>query len=180
MEYFIGIAPPTEYGQRIAAFQRRWRANGLPSVVEPHITIKAQGDLDADLVWVDKVRALCSVFPDFPLSIVEARLFGDSVAYLGIESERIFELHRRLVQDIGPSTEFIQRYFEGDLYTPHLTLGQIMWGMTASALENMHHEADNILHLFPVFYVTYVTIYQSVHPDRYEPFQDIPLMSSSK
>ncbi len=43
MEYAIGIVPPTTYKQRIAEFQRRWSSNQTPWVVEPHITVKAQG-----------------------------------------------------------------------------------------------------------------------------------------
>ncbi|MHC8521039.1 hypothetical protein ACPJHQ_06580 [Rossellomorea sp. H39__3] len=40
-EYFIGIVPPEEYLERVQQFQNRWMGN---VGVEPHITLKAQGD----------------------------------------------------------------------------------------------------------------------------------------
>ena len=40
--YFIGIAPPAEYLERVEHFQRKWM-NFL--FVEPHVTLKAQGGL---------------------------------------------------------------------------------------------------------------------------------------
>jgi 2'-5' RNA ligase len=62
MQYFIGIIPPIEYQQQIIEFQKRWTNNHLPGVVEPHVTLKAQGGLTADLAWVDSVKDICSNF----------------------------------------------------------------------------------------------------------------------
>ena len=36
-----------------------------PWVVEPYITVKAQGGLTPDLAWTDPVTAVCAAFPGF-------------------------------------------------------------------------------------------------------------------
>lgn len=53
MQYFIGIVPPDEYLERIVSFQKRWSSNGLPDVVEPHVTVKAQSGLTLDMAWLE-------------------------------------------------------------------------------------------------------------------------------
>ncbi|MBN8191814.1 hypothetical protein JI667_06580 [Bacillus sp. NTK074B] len=45
MNYFIGINPPEEYKSRISAFRNKWKNNFIDDIVEPHITLKAQGGL---------------------------------------------------------------------------------------------------------------------------------------
>lgn len=175
MQYFIGIIPPVEYQQQIIEFQKCWPNNRLPDVVEPHVTLKAQGGLTADLAWVDRVKDICSKFPSFDLSIVEPRFFDNSILYLGVESKQIVELHKRLVDTVSPAREVIQRYFELDLFTPHLTLGKTYWGLTESELQEMQFKAGGVLCPFPTFNVKYIRIYREFEKDKYEPFRDIPL-----
>ncbi|MEN2766282.1 hypothetical protein [Ornithinibacillus xuwenensis] len=45
MQYFIGIVPSEEYSMKIIAFRNKWTNNSIHDVVEPHITLKAQGGL---------------------------------------------------------------------------------------------------------------------------------------
>jgi len=175
MQYFIGIVPPEDYQQKIVAFQRRCTNNRLYEVVEPHITVKAQGGLTADMRWLNKIREVCSEFPRFPVSLTEPASFGRDVVYLGVTSNRIFELHRQMVSAVSPSSELIQRYFELDMYTPHLTLGQAYWGMNKSELEDMKAEARTDLRPFPTFTVEYVRIYEEAEPNTYQQFEDIQL-----
>ncbi len=174
MHYVIGIVPPSPYRQRISEFQRRWPNNQTPGIVEPHITVKAQGGLTPDLSWIHPVIAACSTFPRFTAAITVPKFFGDAVVYLGIASTSIHALHRRLVNAISPTPEMIARYFELDHYVPHVTLGQTMRGMTALELRDMGYAADEILRPFPTFDVTGVRIYQEID-GRYEPFRDVPL-----
>lgn len=119
MKYFIGITPPDDYKEKIVAFRNRWSSNRLNDVVEPHITVKAQGGLTADLHWLESVRETCSLMPSFQLSLSEPESFGNAVTFLSVETSKVIELHRKLVKVIYPSQELIDRYFEMDKYHPH-------------------------------------------------------------
>lgn len=174
MEYALGIIPPTPYRQRIAAFQRRWPGNPTPEVVEPHITVKAPGGLTPDLAWMDPVTAVCRAFPPFTMAVTGPAFFGADVVYLGIAAPSVHGLHRRLLEVIAPGRAGIERYFEGDDYVPHITLGQTGTGMTAAELQDMGYAADEVLQPFPTFDVTGVRIYQGMD-GRYTPFRDVPL-----
>lgn len=142
MQYVIAIVPPTTYGTRIAEFQRRWPNNQTPLVVEPHVTVKAQGGLTPDLAWMDPVAAVCAAVPRFTVSFTGPEFFGDAVLYLGVASESLRVLHERLVDATSPEPALVERYFELDRYVPHLTLGQTVLGMMPSELKDMHYEAD--------------------------------------
>ena len=175
MQYFIAIVPPDDYKARVERFRNQWASNRIGDVVEPHITVKAQGGLTGDLAWLDRVREVCSSFRRFQLSLAEPETFGDAVAYLGVRSDEIHELHRRLLDAVSPSPELIKRYFEGEYYHPHLTLGQTHWGMSGPEIMEMKREARTALSPWPVFSVAFVRVYQEIEPDRYVPFEDIPL-----
>lgn len=176
MQYAVGIVPPYEYQQKLITFQRSWSNNRIYTVVEPHITVKAQGGLTANMSWLHTIKGVCASFPRFQVSLTEPLSFGSTVIYLGVESKEIRELHELLVHAVSPSPELIQRYFELDLYTPHLTLGQTYWGMTESELREMKTLAMSVLHPFPSFKVEHIRVYREVERDKYEPFEDIKLV----
>jgi hypothetical protein len=56
-----------------------------------------------------------------------------------------------------------------------LTLGQTLFGMQTSEIEKMKEKAKNALVPFPTFNVTNVRVYQEIQPNKYVPFEDIPL-----
>ncbi|MDQ0888218.1 2'-5' RNA ligase [Paenibacillus sp. V4I9] len=175
MQYFIGIVPPDEYLERVVAFQKRWLSNGLPNVVEPHVTVKAQSGLTLDMAWLEKVKVVCSSFSKFHLSLSEPALFGNQVIFLSVQSNELLELHKKLVNVVAPSNELMQHYAELDLYTPHLTLGQTYWGMKESEILEMKSEAGYVLAPFPTFTVSYVRVYKEVQPNKYHLYEDIKL-----
>lgn len=135
MQYFIGIIPPDEYKAQIVSFCNRWGSNRLQEIVEPHITVKAQGGLTEDMVWLERIGNACLSVPGFQLSLTEPAMFGTSVVFLGVRSKEIYELHKLLVDTASPSPELIKRYFELDHFHPHLTMGQTCWGMKESEIE---------------------------------------------
>ena len=98
VEYFIAIAPPKKYGEIITQFQKRWLNNTLPGLVDPHITVKSQAGLKEDEYWIDSIKTICSNFPMFKLSLKGVKSFGKSVVYLGVESNMINALHRKIVE----------------------------------------------------------------------------------
>jgi 2'-5' RNA ligase len=175
LQYFIGIVPPDDYKEQISSFRNQWASNRLRYVVEPHITVKAQSGLTEDMRWLENVRRTCSLFQSFQLTLSEPAKFGTAVTFLSVESNEIYDLHRRLMDTVSPSPELIKRYLEMDRYHPHLTLGQTYWGMVETEIEEMKIAARNALAPFPTFDVLYVRVYKEVEPNRYEPFEDIQL-----
>ncbi|WP_442599798.1 2'-5' RNA ligase family protein [Neobacillus sp. D3-1R] len=175
MQYFIGIVPPNEYKEQISSFRNRWDNNRLKEVVEPHITVKAQGGLTEDMTWLKRVREVCSSVQSFQLSLTEPATFGTAVIFLGVQSKEIYELHKLLVDTVSPLPELVERYFELDNFHPHLTLGQTYWGMKESEIEEMKLTSKNALAPFPTFNVTYIRVYKEIEPNKYVKFEDIQL-----
>ena len=137
VEYFIAIEPPKKYAEIITQFQRKWLNNALPGLVDPHITVKSQAGLKEDEYWIDSIKTICSNFSMFNLLLKGVKSFGKSVVYLGVESDRINILHRKIVEAISPNPENSRRYYELDLYEPHLTLGSKEFGMSEIELSEM-------------------------------------------
>ncbi len=174
MEYFVAITPPKKYGDIITQFQRRWPNNTLPDFVEPHITVKSQAGLNEDEQWIDSIKTICSNFTMFNLSLKGVKSFGKSVVYLGVESNRIRVLHRKIVEVISPNPENSRRYYELDLYDPHLTLGSKEFGMSEVELSEMKKLANDRLHDFHSFIVNSLKIYK-LSETKYQKIQEIDL-----
>lgn len=179
MQYFIGIVTPDEYIKRTIEFQRQWGNNALTNVVEPHITIKAQGGLTSDKDWLDQVMKVCEDFPPFKVSLNKPKFFGESVLFLNVESTEIHNLHNKLVQAISPSEDLIKKYLELENYVPHLTLGQSKYGLSVEELDDMAKKAENVLIPYPTFKVNFLRVYQEIEPNKYIRYMDIPLKKQS-
>lgn len=179
VEYFIGIVPPEEYLKRIEQFQSRW-INKLS--VEPHITLKAQGGLTPDKKWIDKVQRVCEDFKPFKVSIDKPKYFGDNILYLSINSNNLYDLHQKILQEISPSEDLIKQYFELDAFVPHLTLGKeqccenISIGLSKKEVKDMEQLANIELTPYPDFEVNFIRVYELNNEEqRYERYLDIPL-----
>ena len=174
VEYFVAITPPKKYGEIITQFQKKWPNNTLPDFVEPHITIKSQAGLNEDEYWIDSIKTICSNFPIFNLSLKGVKSFGKSLVYLGVESNMINALHRKIVEAISPTPEDSRRYYELDLYEPHLTLGSEEFGMSEIELSEMINLAINRLYDFQPFIVNSLRIYK-LFENRYQKIHEIGL-----
>nr|WP_174612755.1 2'-5' RNA ligase family protein [Virgibacillus ihumii] len=177
MQYFIGVVPPDEYLSRIKQFRQRWRNNSIDEVVEPHITLKAQGGLTEDTRWFEPVKLVCKNFRPFQLSLNEPRFFAEGILYLSAKSEALYKLHRQLVEEISPPGDDIKKYFELDDFVPHLTLGKTNYGLTRQDLQVMAASAIEELNPFPTFDVNFVRVYQEVD-NQYRKLEDIRLGES--
>lgn len=174
MPYFIGVVPPVEDQRRIQHFRERWRA-ARHGTTEPHVTVKAQGGLTEDLRWLVAVREVCSTTDPIPVETQGPAVFGASVVYLRVSSVGLRNFHHRLVEAVSPSFETLQQYFEGDLYVPHLTLGQSAWGLTDTELREMYENALSERLMVGPFLCSQVRIFRGQQPGGYEPYVDIPL-----
>lgn len=177
--YFIGIVPPTTYLKKIEDFQRRWM-NKIR--VEPHITLKAQGGLTPDKAWITKIQKVCANFSPFQVSIGQPKYFGDSILYLSVNSAKLYDLHRKIVQAIAPAEDVIKQYFELDAYVPHLTLGKEQYGGNISTelskikVMEMEQLASVELTPFPTFEVNFIRVYVlNSDKQQYKKVVDIPL-----
>ncbi|WP_198162634.1 2'-5' RNA ligase family protein [Halobacillus mangrovi] len=175
MQYFIGIVPSKEYIRKVREFRQQWSRHSINEVVEPHITLKAQGGLTEDRRWLKKVREICDDFEPFHLSLDQPRFFGDDILYLSVKSQPLYLLHERMVREISPTDEIIKSYFELDDFVPHLTLGKTTYGLTKLELQDMAKLAENELTPFPTFEVRFVRVYQEVEENQYRKYMDITL-----
>ncbi|WP_419887542.1 2'-5' RNA ligase family protein [Neobacillus niacini] len=175
MQYFIGIVPSDDYKSKVLKFQKHWTNNSLPDVVEPHITIKAQGGLTPEKDWLKKVENVCKTTLPFKVKINKPAFFGVSVLFLSVESNEIFELHRKIVNEVSPEKYLIKKYMELDDYVPHLTLGQTHWGLSSEELKEMAQFSDEQLSPYPSFEVDFLRVYQEIQPNKYRKYIDIPL-----
>ncbi|WP_369793253.1 2'-5' RNA ligase family protein [Halobacillus sp. BBL2006] len=140
MKYFIGIVPAEDYKIKVIEFQKKWKNHWITDVVEPHITLKAQGGLTADKEWLNKVEEVCHDFKPFQIQLDKPMFFGEEVLYLSANSEELYKLHRDMVREISPSKELVQSYFELDDFVPHMTLGKTSYGLTKQELRDKHRK----------------------------------------
>ncbi|MBT2641930.1 2'-5' RNA ligase family protein [Bacillus sp. ISL-41] len=178
-EYFIGIVPPEEYLTRVVQLQSKWISQ---LGVEPHITLKAQGGLTPDKKWINKVKRVCENFKPFQVSLGKPSYFGDNILYLSVNSNKLHQLHQKIVQEISPSGELIKQYFELDAFVPHLTLGKEQYGgnispgLSTKELQEMERAAGIELSPYPEFEVDFIRVYQlNNEKQRYEKYLDVTL-----
>lgn len=175
MQFFIGIAPSDEYKRKLIDFQHKWKNNRIIDVVEPHITLKAQGGLTPDERWLSIVKDVCYNFRTFQITIDKPMFFGDDILYLSATSNELYKLHKSLVQEISPLKDLIKKYFELDDFVPHMTLGKTNYGLSNEELVDMEKMAEKKLSPFPIFEVRFIRVYQEVKTNRYKKYLDIPL-----
>ncbi|MCM3611651.1 2'-5' RNA ligase family protein [Planococcus sp. MERTA32b] len=176
MQYFIGVVPPESELQKLKEFRKQWPANRIDDLVEPHITLKAQGGLSADEGWLENVKAAVADFLAFRVQLAEPRFFGEDVLYLSMDSPEVSELHSVLVEAVGTSPEQIARYFELDQFVAHLTLAKTSHGVSKGELKKMAEAASQELTPYPVFSVDSIWIYRKADDQRgYVKYMDVPL-----
>jgi len=178
MKYFIGITPPEDTCKKITSFQKSFAHNILPTIFEPHITVKSRNGLTEDLVWLDIAKTVIKNHSSFEISFDKIDSFSDSVIIIRTTvSKELIALHKALYHAIKPTeTDPTKKYFENDNFEAHLTLGMSSWGMTLDELAGMKAKATHELMHLPSFPVTLLRIYCQEQPD--EPFKkilDIPL-----
>lgn len=96
--------------------------------------------------------------------------------FLSVQSEELHKIHYDLIEVINPSAELLKKYFENQKYIPHLTLGEIHYGISKDELIAMEIKAKQELNNLPEFEVSFVRIYIKLsNSTKYNNFLDIPL-----
>lgn len=174
MKYFIGIVPPNNVKNRLSRFRKQWSDNQIDEVVEPHITLKAQGGLTPDESWLEDVRKVCNETNRFDAAINGTAFFGEDILYLEVDSLELKKLHERLVAVIEPTDEMIAQYFELDQFVPHLTLAKTSYGLSVQQLKAMAQHASEELDTCR-FEVDFIRVYQESGTGIYRKYMDIPV-----
>lgn len=178
MKFFIGIIPPLATKERIFEFQKSFPSNKVPYFYEPHITLKAPSGLEDDKAWLAKIITLVGNYPRFPLTLEGIDGFSNKVLFLRLApSQELMDLHMKLVSLLSPDTEINNKFYEGTVYHPHLTLGDTTWGgMNQEELDVMRKRAEFELHDIPPFQVDFVRVFQKKNDgELYQKLLDIPL-----
>ena len=172
--------PLDEYKKKLIDYQHKWKNNRITDVVEPHITLKAQGGLTPDEKWLSKVKEVCTNFNSFQITLGKPMFFGEDILYLSATSNELCKLHKSIVREISLSNDLIKKYFELDDFVPHMTLGKTNYGLSKKELKEMGELAGKELSPFPTFEVRVVRVYQEIEPNVYRKYVDIPLKSCSE
>jgi 2'-5' RNA ligase len=178
MKFFIGIVPPLATKEKILKFQKSFPSNKVPYFNEPHITLKAPSGLPEDKAWLAPLTTLVGSHTPFEIKLEGLDGFDNRVLFLNpIFSEGLMDLHNKLVTLFNPNAEAREKFFEGPLYHPHLTLGEATWGgMKEEELKTMRKRAEIEFDTVPSFLVTFVRLYQKDTNDGlYQKLLDIPL-----
>jgi 2'-5' RNA ligase len=177
MKFFLGIVPPPATKDRIASFQKSFPSNKVPYFNEPHITLKAPSGLTEDKSWLAKVMTIIGNQQRFSIKLNGLDQFEDRVLFLNPEfTQPLVDLHMKLVALLNSDPEEQQKFFEGSLYHPHLTLGETTWGgMSRDELEDMKKKAEFEFYTIPAFQVDFVRVYQKEGEGKYQQLLDIPL-----
>lgn len=161
MQFFIGITLPEAMREKIISLQRSFAGNGVPDGVEPHVTVKSQGGLTEDKVWLSKIESAMKNCSSFQISFEGVGNFAENVIFLKPAfSEDLVNLHKTLFDAVGSYEDPTNRYFENDRYHPHLTLGGMNWGLTKEEAIEMKRKAQQELGNLPAFEVSSIRIYQ--------------------
>ncbi|MDQ0205368.1 2'-5' RNA ligase family protein [Alkalicoccobacillus murimartini] len=174
MSYFIGIVPPDHILKTIISLQTKWKENQIIHVAEPHITVKAQSGLTNDKGWIGKINDIGTNFKPFLINLGKPDFFGESVLYLTVESNDINELHQTIIKTLSPNPDDLVKYLEGELYIPHLTLGQTQFGMSYEELKKMYLDTEKFEKFS--FEVRFLRIYVETNNGRYEKLIDVDLL----
>ncbi|MGR9050675.1 2'-5' RNA ligase family protein [Halobacillus faecis] len=177
MQHFIGWVPPEDFKEKVIHFQKKWSGNTITVVVEPHITLKAQGGLTPDRKWLDQVRAMCRRTNPFRVQIGVPAFFGEDVLYLSVCSEKIYDFHKQMVQITHPTSKQVDDYFEWEHFVPHLTLAKTTYGLAKQDLIDMAEAADKEFRPFQAFEVDRVRVYEECSPNTYTKLEDLWLGS---
>lgn len=156
MEYGIAIIPPSHISSKISSIQNLFGNNGI----EPHITVKAQGGLSPDLNWLKEIRKIALGFQSFKVTLSQAETFGNDVVYISVVSPELIKLHKEIITNLSLPTHITEQYYEGDQFTPHLTLGMVRTGFDCNDFPEMKNMADKFAKDGVSFTADFLRVYQ--------------------
>lgn len=162
--YFIGIVPSEDIYTELTKLQEKYM-NKIG--VEPHVTLKAQSQLNESRERLNQIHNIISKTKQFYITPKTIEFFGEQVLYLSLYSPELIILHNKLVDTLNVPKELKEYYFEGELFVPHITIGKTTYfndissGNNYRTLLEMKKELQN-KNIFNSFLVEKVYLYQYI------------------
>lgn len=176
MIYLITIVPPPDYSAKIEAFQRTLKGNKLPDFVPPHVTVKARDGLTDDKLWLDSIKTAVSAVKEFSVKVNGPAFFGDKVLYLSITAPEIKHIHQTILDIVQPDPSLQEQYYEGDKFTPHITLADAFYENTPEELQALSQEVEKHLAPYPTFITSFLRVFEKESDlVPYHALGDLPL-----
>lgn len=122
--YGIVILPPPGLHRELMLLRKKHAL--LRSVSPPHITVKAPFVPRGTLALVtDRLEEISSRIEPFEIRVNGLGTFGSKVIYVRVEkSPELRRLHSLLLEGLEEYIECISDKYEGQNYTPHLTVAE--------------------------------------------------------
>jgi 2'-5' RNA ligase len=120
--YGVVILPPPALYREILAIRQQHPL--LRSLTPPHITVKSPFLFrQSGAMVVEQLEAICEATEPFEIRLAGLGVFRNSIIYVRVEEDgALTDLHHRLVEGLDGFVETLSDRYEGDAYTPHLTL----------------------------------------------------------
>lgn len=120
--YGVVILPPRDLYREILAIRERHPL--LRSLAPPHITVKSPFLYrQSGAMVVEQIEAICQEWDPFEIRLGGLGVFRSSILYVRVhEDGALSDLHADLLDGLDGFVETLQERFEGNEYTPHLTL----------------------------------------------------------
>lgn len=120
--YGVVILPPPDVQREVLRLRRRHPV--LHASVPPHISVKAPFVQRGTGAWVSEaLEEVAESFDPFELALCGMASFGTNVIYVRVEeSPELRRLHDALVESLTGYVETLNERYEGNGYTPHLTI----------------------------------------------------------
>ncbi|MDF2626231.1 MAG: hypothetical protein K0R39_62 [Symbiobacteriaceae bacterium] len=124
--YGVIILPPPDLYRELLAIRERHPL--LRSPVPPHITVKSPFLYrHSGAVVIEQLEAICERWEPFEIGLNGLGVFRNSILYVKVnESPDLEDLHHDLVEGLDGFVETLNDRYDGDAYTPHLTLAESM------------------------------------------------------
>ncbi|HYF93685.1 MAG TPA: 2'-5' RNA ligase family protein [Symbiobacteriaceae bacterium] len=124
--YGVIILPPPDLYRELLGIRERHPL--LRSPVPPHITVKSPFIYrHTGAAVVEQLEAICEHWAPFEVQLSGLGVFRSSILYVKVEeSKELDGLHHDLVEGLDGFVETLNDRYDGDAYTPHLTLAESM------------------------------------------------------
>lgn len=122
--YGVVILPPPDLYRELLAIREKHPL--LRSVTPPHITVKSPFLYrQSGATVIEQLEGICEQWDPFAVQLNGLGVFRSSILYVKVEeSPDLTDLHFDLVQGLDGFVETLNDRYDGDAYTPHLTLAE--------------------------------------------------------
>lgn len=167
--YFIGITLPPELNRAVALlkwqFYHSHRAMQKP--LQPHVTLLHPPSLTGIMPseFLPRVHQTAKKYLPLTLSLEDIGFFGDSVAYIRVQSHSINSLQRQLVKLLPEEVRTAEYKYP---YIPHVTLAQIYEPFELD--KDRIIERCRLLNLPQQYTVESISYFRRILPYEYRPY----------